>query len=197
GRLWAKIHLFICGIKVYTDGLANITKPCIFMCNHQSVLDIFALYASLNVPFIWIAKKELFSVPFLGWALKTSRHIDMDRRNPKKALKSLNRAIQHLREGRNIVLFPEGTWNKGDKLLPFKKGGFNLAIKEGVPIIPVGIIGTHDLQPEGYNVPVKKGTIKVLISKPLYTSKNLTSQRDSLMESVKKELEKLVFIKGQ
>ncbi|HPU30603.1 MAG TPA: lysophospholipid acyltransferase family protein, partial [Syntrophorhabdaceae bacterium] len=70
GRIWAIFYLYICHIKIRTRGVENIIEgPCVYMCNHQSVLDIFAIYVSLNVPFKWIAKKELFSIPFLGWAL--------------------------------------------------------------------------------------------------------------------------------
>jgi len=197
GRLWAILHLSICNIKVRTEGVENIIEgPCIYMCNHQSVLDIFAIYVSLNVPFKWIAKKELFSIPFLGWALKAGRHIEMDRKNPLKAIKSLKKALINLKDDINIVMFPEGTWGKGEKLLPFKKGGFDLALKGGVPIIPVGIIGTRTLQPEGYNVPIKKGTIDVNIGRPIYNSKGSMIEIHSLMDSVKKELEILVYGNG-
>lgn len=193
-RFWARLHLFVCGIKVNIDGVENIISgPCVFMCNHRSVLDIFGLYYSLKEPFVWIAKEELFSVPFLGWALKAGGHIGMDRKNPKKAIKSLNRALNNLKDGKKIIIFPEGTWGKGDKLLPFKRGGFDIAIKGGVPVIPIGIKGTGDLQPEGYNVPVKKGIIHIIIAKPIYNPKGLLTERKKLMDSVKKELEDLIF----
>ncbi len=192
-RLWARLHLFICGIKVYTDGFQEIHKsPCIFMCNHQSVLDIFALYCSLKVPFKWVAKKELFSVPFLGWALKAGGHIDMDRKNARNAVKALNRAYKYLKEGTSVLIFPEGTWGRGERLLPFKKGGFNLAVKAGAPIIPVAIKGTGWLQPEGFYVPRSKGTIYVSIAKPIYHSKDIPSQRAYLMDKVKSEIEELL-----
>lgn len=197
GRIWAIFYLYICHIKIRTRGVENIIEgPCVYMCNHQSVLDIFAIYVSLNVPFKWIAKKELFSIPFLGWALKAGRHIEMDRKNPVKAIKSLKKALVNLKNGINIVIFPEGTWGKGDRLLPFKKGGFDLALKAGVPIIPVGIKGTRTLQPEGYNVPIKKGTIEVNIGRPIYNSKGPMTEIDSLMDSVKKELEALIYGTG-
>ncbi|HON86076.1 MAG TPA: lysophospholipid acyltransferase family protein [Syntrophorhabdaceae bacterium] len=191
-RLWARLHLFVCGIKVISEGSENIeVTPCVFMCNHESVLDIFALYCSLDVPFKWIAKKELFSVPFLGWALKAGGHIDMDRKNPRKAVKALNRAAHYLEEGKNIIIFPEGTWGRGDRLLPFKRGGFNLAIKVDVPITPVAIKGTGRLQPEGSYVPKSKGLINVSIGKPIYHSKDISS-RARLMEEVRIEIERLL-----
>ncbi len=193
GVLWARLHLFVCDIKIHVDGVENIIQgPCVYMCNHQSVLDIFAIYVSLRVPFRWIAKKELFSVPFLGWALKAGRHIEMDRKNPVKAMKSLNKALTVLKEGISIVIFPEGTWGRGDRLLPFKKGGFDLAIKGDTPVIPIGIKNTGRLQPEGCYVPQSKGIITVFIGKPIYHSKDIPSPMARLMEVVREEIERLV-----
>ncbi|MCX8111373.1 MAG: 1-acyl-sn-glycerol-3-phosphate acyltransferase [Syntrophorhabdaceae bacterium] len=191
-RIWARLHLFVCGIKVVIGGNENIkTSPCIFMCNHESVLDIFALYCSLDVPFKWVAKKELFSVPFLGWALRAGGHIAMDRKRPRRAVESLNRAAQYLKEGKNVLIFPEGTWGKGDRLLPFKRGGFNLAIKTHVPIVPVAIKGTGELQPEGFYVPKSKGIIYITIARPVYHPEGTSSTRAKLMEAVRSGIERL------
>lgn len=193
GRIWARNHLRICGISVELKGEKKIpVSPCIFMCNHESVLDIFSLYCALKVPFIWIAKKELFSVPFLGWALKIGGHIEMDRKRPRRAIESLNRAAQYLKKGKSIVIFPEGTWGKGDRLLPFKRGGFNLAIKTDVPIVPVAIKGTGRLQPEGCFVPRSKGIIHVIIARPVYHSRYSPTARANLMETVRSEIERLL-----
>jgi len=193
GRLWAIIHLKVCGIKVSHDGFENILKPpYIFMCNHQSVLDIFALLSSLRLSFKWVAKKELFSVPFLGWALRIGRNISLDRQNPRKALKSINEAAQKIEDGMNVVIFPEGTWSKDGTLLPFKKGGFSLAIRTNTPIIPVGIIGTGALQPEGRYVPISKGLIRVRIGKPIYTKNKGNAEKNRLMLEIRSHIENLI-----
>jgi 1-acyl-sn-glycerol-3-phosphate acyltransferase len=193
GRLWAIIHLKVCGIRVSLEGLQNISEPpYIFMCNHQSVLDIFALLSSLRLSFKWIAKKELFVVPFLGWALKIGRNISIDRKNPRKALKSMGEAARRIRDGMNVIIFPEGTWSKDGTLLPFKKGGFSLALRTGVPIIPVGIKGTGKLQPEGCSVPRGKGLIHVKIGKPVYITKEGNSARTRLMLEVRSHIEMLI-----
>ncbi|MCX5803644.1 MAG: lysophospholipid acyltransferase family protein [Proteobacteria bacterium] len=193
GRLWAIIHLKVCGIRVSLEGLENISEPpYIFMCNHQSVLDIFALLSSLRLSFKWIAKKELFFVPFLGWALKIGKNISLDRKNPRKALKAMSEAARKIKDGMNIIIFPEGTWSKDGTLLPFKKGGFSLALRTGAPIIPVGIKGTGKLQPEGCFVPREKGEIHIKIGKPVYMEEEGNAAKTRLMLEVRSRIERLI-----
>jgi 1-acyl-sn-glycerol-3-phosphate acyltransferase len=193
GRLWATIHLKACGIKVSLQGTENISEPpYVLMCNHQSELDIFALLSSLDLPMKWIAKKELFSVPFLGWALRMGKNISLDRENPRKALKAMNEAACRVREGMNIVIFPEGTWSADGSLLPFKKGGFSLALRTGAPVIPVGILGTRDLQPDGCFIPKEKGLVQVRIGEPIRTEREGRAAKEELMCDVRSCIERLI-----
>ncbi len=198
GRIWAKIHLKACGIRVAMEGAEHMTKPpYIIMCNHQSVLDIFALLSSLPLSFKWIAKKELFVVPFLGWALKAGKNISIDRQNPRRALKAMHEAAGRINEGMNVVIFPEGTWSPDGTLLPFKKGGFSLALKTKAPIIPVGIWGTGQLQPEGCSVPKGKGLIQIKIGRPVCWTEEGRPAKDKLMLEVRSHIEKLIDANGQ
>jgi len=198
GRFWASINIKAYGIKVYLEGLENISKPpYILMCNHQSALDIFALLSSLHLSFKWIAKKELFVVPFLGWALKSGRNISLDRGNPRKALQAMHEAAHRIKDGINVVIFPEGTWSPDGTLLPFKKGGFSLALRTGVPILPVGIMGTGKLQPEGCFIPKEKGHVRIKIGKPIYfnqlhTNKEKNNLKNKLMFEVRSHIEELM-----
>jgi 1-acyl-sn-glycerol-3-phosphate acyltransferase len=193
GRLWAVIHLKACGIKVYLEGVENIAEPpYIFMCNHQSTLDIFAILSSLRLSFKWIAKKELFSVPFLGWALKVGKNIPMDRENPRKAMRSLEDAARMIGEGQNVVIFPEGTWSTDGALLPFKKGGFSLAQRTGASIIPMGIKGTGALQPEGCYVPQGKGVVRIKIGPPIPVTDKGPPARSRLSHEVRRHIEELM-----
>ncbi len=192
GRFWAIINIKAYGIKVHKEGFENISEPpYIFMCNHQSTLDIFALLSSLRLPFKWIAKKELFSVPFLGWALKSGRNISLDRENPRKGLKAMNEAAGRIKDGMNVVIFPEGTWSTDGNLLPFKKGAFSLALRTGVPIIPVGISGTRKLQPGDCFVPREKGQVHIKIGEPVYITKGGNSAKVQLMHEVRSRIERL------
>jgi 1-acyl-sn-glycerol-3-phosphate acyltransferase len=193
GRLWARVHLRACGIRVAVTGRKNITMkpPCILMCNHQSTLDIFALLSSLDLHFKWMAKKELFSVPFLGWALAAGKNIAVDRDNPRAAIKAMNEAARRIKEGTSVVIFPEGTWGKDGRLLPFKKGGFSLALRMGVPIVPVGIHGTGPLQPEGSFVPRRKGLVRIRIGEPVAALMGDRGSKAALMLEVRSRIEML------
>lgn len=192
-QFWAKIHLMTSGIQVSVIGLENISSPpYIFMCNHQSALDIFSLLNSLPVQFKWIAKRELFYIPFLGWAMKRAGYISLDRKHPREAIKAMDDAAKKIREGTNIIIFPEGTRSKDGHLLPFKKGGFSLALRAKVPIVPVGISGSNRLQPKGSFIPNQKGVIYLRIGKPVETAQGSRSAKTEIMMTVRQAIEGLM-----
>ncbi|HNS78910.1 MAG TPA: lysophospholipid acyltransferase family protein [Syntrophorhabdus sp.] len=192
-QFWAKIHLMTSGIQVSVTGLENISSPpYIFMCNHQSALDIFSLLNSLPVQFKWIAKRELFYIPFLGWAMKRAGYISLDRKHPREAIKAMDDAAKKIREGTNIIIFPEGTRSKDGHLLPFKKGGFSLALRAKVPIVPVGISGSNRLQPKGSFIPNQKGVIYLRIGKPVETAQGSRSAKTEIMMTVRQAIEGLM-----
>ncbi|HME45466.1 MAG TPA: lysophospholipid acyltransferase family protein [Syntrophorhabdales bacterium] len=191
-RLWAHIYLRIAGIKVSVTGVEKAaTPPYIFMCNHQSALDIHVLLAYLPFSFRFIAKRSLFLIPFLGWAMKRAGHISLDRENPRKALKAMDEAAQKIQDGTNILLFPEGTRSVDGKLLPFKKGVFSLAMKARVPIVPVGICGTSLLQPEGYQVPVQGGTVSIHLGDPIPVAGRGVSYKAEVVDEVRAAITRL------
>ncbi len=122
-EFWARIHLMASGIRVSVTGLENIASPpYIFMCNHQSALDIFSLFVALPLQFKWIAKRELFFIPFLGWAMKRAGYISLDRKHPREAIKAMDDAAQKIRGGINIIIFPEGTRSEDGSLSLLKRG---------------------------------------------------------------------------
>lgn len=192
-RFWAATHIRIGGIKVVTTGLDNITSPpYIFMCNHQSALDIYSLLFSLPLSFRWIAKRQLFLIPLFGWALKRAGHISLDRENPREALKAIDEAARKIREGMNIIIFPEGTRSRDGSLLPFKKGGFSLALRAMVPVVPIGIVGTSALQPKGSFIPGRKGVIYIHIGEPISLEGMGRSAKGEVMRSVRADIERLM-----
>lgn len=192
-RWWAAIYLRIAGINVSFHGKNNVQEPpYILMSNHQSALDIMSLLHGLPVSFRFVAKQELFRIPIFGWALRRAGYISLDRKNPRQALKDMDLAAQKIRDGSSLLIFPEGTRSIDGQLLPFKKGAFSLAMKAGVPIIPLGIKGTASLQPEGYNVPLKKGDVTIVAGEPITVDGKGTSYKDALAEQVKANIERLI-----
>jgi 1-acyl-sn-glycerol-3-phosphate acyltransferase len=193
-RFWASISLKVAGISVSLEGEENLTgPPYLFMANHQSALDIYVLLATMPIPFKFIAKRELFAIPFLGWAIKRARYISIDRENPREALKAIEDAAQKIREGLTVLIFPEGTRSKDGHLLPFLKGGFSLAGRAQVPVVPIAIIGTSDLHPTGSVLipPKKTGHIIIRVGKPVMTEGKGTAMKAALMEEIRGEIVRL------
>ena len=192
-RFWGRLHLKICGINVVVRGLENLDNPpYVIMCNHQSALDIYALLGSLPVFFKWIAKRQLFKIPFFGWAITKAGYISIDRENPREALKSIEEASRKIRAGMNILIFPEGTRSPDGVLLPFKKGGFTLALRAMVPIVPIGVYGTSMLQPKGSFIPKSKGTIYINIGSPIILEGMDRAAKTTVMGDVRAHIERLI-----
>jgi len=190
---WARIYAAVAGITVTLEGGDRVlSPPYILMCNHQSALDIHSLLVALPFEFKFVAKESLFRIPLFGWAMKRAGHISLDRDNPRKALKSMDEAARKIRGGLNIVIFPEGTRGVGGTLLPFKKGGFALALKAKVPVVPVGIVGTAALQPEGAHVPQRGGRVTIRMGEPIPVSGSGVAYKDELMREIRAKIEELL-----
>lgn len=170
GRLWSRINLESIGIEVDVEGRDNLDpeSPYVIMVNHSSLLDIFVIYDALPRQIRWVMKSELRKVPIFGFACEKMGHVYVKRGSGESAKESMRNAARKVSTGASVVFFPEGTRNNGVELLPFKKGGFRLAIQAEVPIVPVVIHGTVDLMPPGDWV-CKKGRVKVNILKPIPT----------------------------
>lgn len=165
---WAKVILWVCGVRVAVSGLENLdgSTPCIYMTNHQSYFDIFALLAYLRVDFKFIMKEELMRVPLLGMAMRRAGYIGIEREDPKKAVKSMRQAAERIQEGFSLVIFPEGTRSTDGRLQPFKRGGFHLAFKCGCDIVPVTISNSRLIVPKG-SLRINKGSFAMNIGKPI------------------------------
>jgi len=185
-NLWARMLLWLTGIRVDVIGRENvlIEKPQIFMANHQSDFDILIVLAHIPGQFRWIAKKELFKIPIFGKAMRNAGYIEIDRQNHEKALKSLDEAAQKIREGKSVVTFPEGTRSRDGKIRPFKQGMFHLAIRAGVPIVPISIIGTREIMPKR-TLKVKPGRVTMVIDRPVDVSGYTLETRGDLIERIR------------
>jgi len=166
-RLWARISLFLAGTRVTLRGSEHLPPgPVMFMSNHQSGFDILALLATLPCETRWIVKKELFNIPIFGPSMKRGGYIPLDRRDAHRALKSMQKAAEAIRSGKSIVIFPEGTRSKDLRLLPFKRGGFMLALRAGIPVVPVTINGSGKVNPAG-TLQLYSGPITITLHPPV------------------------------
>lgn len=168
-RIWTWGILKICGIHLKVEGLEHLDpgRQYIFMANHQSNIDIPVMVQSLiEFQLRWVAKRELLFVPLFGWAMWASKHIVVDRSNGAKAMGSLKKAKERIEGGISVVLFPEGTRSGDGQFLPFKRGGFILAVKTKTPIVPITINGSGAILPRG-DWRIKGGEIEVIVSEPI------------------------------
>jgi len=189
--LWTWGIFKIGGIRVKVRGLEGLNprRPYVFIANHQSYIDIPVLIKALpGFQLRWIAKKELLRVPLFGWAMWSAKHIIVDRFNLSKAKASLKKAEQRIREGLSVVIFPEGTRSSDGKLLPFKRGGFVLAVKTRTPVAPVTIAGSGAVLPRG-DWRIREGEIEVVVSEPVAVDPYRAGHTRELVSRVRSEME--------
>ncbi|MFH1437639.1 MAG: lysophospholipid acyltransferase family protein [Pseudomonadota bacterium] len=190
GKLWSRMNLLISLVRTKVRGLQNIKpgQPYIIMSNHRSHYDVWALYGFIPLQFRWVMKIELRKIPILGLSCERIGHIYIDRGKTEKARKILEAAGERIRAGTSVVFFPEGTRSPDGKLLPFKKGGFMIALEARVPILPITINGTSQILPKGSLRP-RPGTIEINIHPPIHVDGFSVETRDELIEKVREVIE--------
>ncbi len=167
-RLWARAGLGLAGVRVALTAREPLPpgRAHVFVANHQSYMDIFALAAVLPGEFRWVAKRELFRIPLFGRAMRRAGYVPVDRDDPRRARANLSQAAAVLAAGRSLVVFPEGTRSADGRLRPFKRGAFALAEAAGVPVVPVALHGSREvLRPGGYRI--TPGTVRVELAAPI------------------------------
>jgi len=193
-RSWARWLLAANGTRVHVEGLEHVAldRPQVIVCNHQSWFDVLALLAKLPKRVRFIAKKELGSVPVFGPAWKAAGHIAIDRNDRNAAVAALEKAGALMRADQSAVaIFPEGTRSVDGALLPFKKGGFMLALVTGVEIIPAAVVGSRAVLPKG-SWRVRRGGITVRLAPPVDTAAYTEQGRDELVARVRSTVEQLL-----
>ncbi len=176
GPVWAKLNSLMMMITVQVEGRSRVDsgQSYVIVANHQSQIDILALYGHLGIDFKWVMKQELRRVPVLGAACAAMGHILIDRANTESAVNSINRARDHIKNGMSVVFFPEGTRSRDGQLMPFKKGAYRLAVELQLPILPVTILGTHEILPTD-TLNLTPGLARLVFHQPIPT-RDLTTE---------------------
>jgi 1-acyl-sn-glycerol-3-phosphate acyltransferase len=160
GRLWARGLLRVWGVRINRLNSVEKSRSRIIMSNHISLVDIPVVFATVPDPFVFMAKKSLFKIPFLGWAMSAAGFIPVDRLDRSTALETFKKAKKALQGGLSILIFPEETRSESGELLPFKKGGFLLSHATGFPILPMGIWGTLEIIAKRHHM-IRGGEVRV------------------------------------
>ncbi|KNA16534.1 hypothetical protein SOVF_088210 [Spinacia oleracea] len=163
-KTWATLTV-IPFFNVEFEGLENLPRPdapAVYVSNHQSFLDIYALL-TVGRNFKFISKTSIFLFPIIGWAMYFLGVIPLKRMDSRSQLECLKRCMDLIRGGASVFFFPEGTRSKDGKLGSFKKGAFSVAAKTQVPVVPMTIIGTGSIMPAGKEGLLNPGSIKVVI----------------------------------
>jgi 1-acyl-sn-glycerol-3-phosphate acyltransferase len=184
-RLWGLVMMRSVGTRLrieHPERLAGL-RCAVLMANHESMLDVPALIHASASPVRFVSKHTLFRVPVFGQAMWATGMIPVDRSDRRRAIASLARAASEIRNGKVVLVFPEGTRSKDGELGGFKKGGFMLALDAQVPIIPIGISGTFPVLPKGLGL-VNPGPIAMVVGEPIPTAGLDITSRTALMEKV-------------
>ncbi|MGH9362889.1 MAG: lysophospholipid acyltransferase family protein [Thermoanaerobaculia bacterium] len=195
-RLWSR-GLLAAGavrVRVEMDPALDPAGRYVFLANHQSLFDIPLILATSPGPLRMLAKRNLFQIPLFGWALRAGGFIPVDREDRSTARGTFLSAAAHLRAGTSILLFPEGTRSPTGELLPFQRGGFLLALKSGLPIVPVGVSGTHAIQPRG-RLAIRPGTAVVRYGAPLHPAEFGMRRKGELIEEVQRRVAELAGLR--
>lgn len=169
-RLWAPGLLIGAGAKLRIQGLRQVdfSKPHVFVANHQSMIDICALFRALPVPVRFVIKQELAKVPFIGWYARAMGMVFIERGRARDAAERLHGVVSLVRGGQSLCAFPEGTRSRDGSVRPFKGGAFQVALQAGVPVVPIAIEGSGAVLPtSGFRV--RPGTITLRIGTPIPT----------------------------
>jgi len=170
-RIWAPGMLRIGWMRVEVHGRERLDfgQPHFFASNHLSLIDIPSLFTALPVPLLFVGKRELARVPFLGWYMAATGMVFVDRGRGIGAARSVAGAAERLRAGWSVLSFPEGTRARDGRTQPFKSAGFQAAIDSGVPVVPVAIEGSgRVLPPDGFRP--RPGIIRVILGPPIPTA---------------------------
>jgi 1-acyl-sn-glycerol-3-phosphate acyltransferase len=184
---WARFLLAVSGVKVRVEGLEHIDPSAsyVFVSNHLSYMDTPAVLSKVPVQFRFLAKRGLFQIPLLGTHLRQAGHIPVPREDPRAAVKTMQLAAEALVNKRiSLLIFPEGGRSHDGQLRPFKEGAVYIAIKAGVPLVPMVLLGTREILAYGSGV-VLSGDVTLRILPPIDTSSFTLKDRGRVTDEIR------------
>jgi len=195
-RRWARASVFFSASPLKIIGLENIPpETAVFAANHTSYMDTPVVFASLPFQFRILAKIELWKLPFIGWYLDRSGQLPIDTANPRSTVSSLGAAVKTLRNGLNVFVFPEGGRTPDGQLQPFLNGAAYLAIRAQVPLVPIALVGVHQLLPmhtKHFQPAPRHAPLKLVIGQPIPTTNMNLRQSEALTEQLKQSIQSLI-----
>jgi 1-acyl-sn-glycerol-3-phosphate acyltransferase len=191
-RFWSRGLLAIAASPVTVENCERLQGPAVIVANHLSAFDIPVLYTEVPMQFRIVANKPLFKLPFVGWHLRRSGQIPIDRSTMKTTIKTLHVAVDDLKQGLSVVIFPEGGRSLSGRLQPFMNGAFYVAIKAQAPVLPCAIIGTYELLPMN-TFHIMPQRLKLRIGKSIPTLGMTLRDVDALADRVKAVIEELYY----
>ena len=195
---WSKMILKTAGVPLTVRGMEKIdtTRPHMYALNHLSALDIPAVYVGMPCHFRIMAKEELFRYPFMGWHMRRSGQVSIERENAISSMRSLNRAATILKDGQPLVVFPEGGRSATGQVKPFLAGVFYVAIKADVDIVPMALVGTYEVLPMD-TFHIKPRPIELLVGDPISTAGYGLRDMDKLAAKVQAAIEDLYYSRAE
>lgn len=191
GVVWARFNSLITPMTVEVTGREKIDprQSYVIAANHQSLYDIYVLYGWLPIDFRWVMKAELRKVPFLGYSCERIGHVFVDRSRPEVARAQINAARARIRGGTSIVFFAEGTRSQDGRLLPFKKGAFRLAADLRLPVLPITLVGTREILPNGTRA-LFPGTARLVVHDPIPVALEGEVDQGALLERARAAIQR-------
>jgi 1-acyl-sn-glycerol-3-phosphate acyltransferase len=186
GHGGVRLALALCGIRYRVIGRERLPhdRAAVYCCNHQSNVDPPILYTALHPRLHILYKHEIDRIPVLARAFRMGGFIPIDRRKKESAMRSIEAGARSLQAGNSFLIFPEGTRSRNEEMLPFKKGGFIMAIKAGAPVVPVAIEGGRDAMRKGSWI-IRPATVSIRVGTPIETAGLTLEDRDALIERVR------------
>jgi 1-acyl-sn-glycerol-3-phosphate acyltransferase len=190
GGLGVRLGFWLAGIRLRVTGTQHLQAASVYACNHASNIEPPAVFMALRSLFPQLRvlyKAELRKLPLLVWVFDAAGFVPVERGNPEQSRPAVDRAAQALAEGNSFVIFPEGTRSRSGELLPFKKGGFLMALKAQAPIVPVAVSGGRAAMRKGSPL-IWPTTVRVDLGAPIPTSGLTLDDRDRLVEAVRESI---------